>query len=121
MIGCNTAELVLGSLHEVPAMTLADRYAFGSFVLERTQQRVLRSDGTPLALTPRLFGALLAFVEHSGELLDKNSLIEIVWPGLVVEENNLNQVVWGLRRALGDDAHGSRFIETVPRRGFRFV
>jgi TolB-like protein/DNA-binding winged helix-turn-helix (wHTH) protein len=121
MIGCNAAGLVLGSLHEVPAMTLADRYAFGSFVLERTQQRVLRSDGTLVALTPRLFSALLAFVERSGELLDKGALMEIVWPGLVVEENNLNQVVWGLRRALGDDAHGSRLIETVPRRGFRFV
>jgi DNA-binding winged helix-turn-helix (wHTH) protein/TolB-like protein/Tfp pilus assembly protein PilF len=102
-------------------MTLADRYAFGSFVLERTQQRVLRSDGTLVALTPRLFSALLAFVERAGELLDKGALMEIVWPGLVVEENNLNQVVWGLRRALGDDAHGSRLIETVPRRGFRFV
>jgi len=103
------------------AMALPDRYAFGSFVLERTQQRVLRSNGTPVALTPRLFSALLAFVERSGELLDKGSIMDTVWPGLVVEENNLNQVVWGLRRALGDDAHGSRFIETVPRRGFRFV
>ena len=121
MMGCNAEGLVLGYLHEVPAMILADRYAFGSFVLERAQQRVLRSDGTLVALTPRLFSALLAFVERAGDLLDKGALIEIVWPGLVVEENNLNQVVWGLRRALGDDAHGSRFIETVPRRGFRFV
>ncbi|HSH89629.1 MAG TPA: winged helix-turn-helix domain-containing protein [Ramlibacter sp.] len=120
-MGCNAEGLVLGYLHEVPAMILADRYAFGSFVLERAQQRVLRSDGTLVALTPRLFSALLAFVERAGDLLDKGSLMEIVWPGLVVEENNLNQVVWGLRRALGDDAHGSRFIETVPRRGFRFV
>jgi len=104
-----------------PAVALSDRYAFGGFVLERTQQRLLRSDGTPVALTPRLFSALLFFVERSGELLDKASLIDAVWPGLFVEENNLNQVVWGLRRALGDDAHGSHFIETVPRRGFRFV
>jgi DNA-binding winged helix-turn-helix (wHTH) protein/TolB-like protein len=104
-----------------PAIAPPDRYAFGSFLLERTQQRVLRSDGTPMALTPRLFSALLVFIERSGELLDKGSIMDTVWPGLVVEENNLNQVVWGLRRALGDDAHGSRFIETVPRRGFRFV
>lgn len=93
----------------------------GGFVLERAEQRVLRSDGTQMALTPRLFGALLVFVERSGQLLDKSWIMETVWPDLVVEENNLNQVVWGLRRALGDDAHGSRFIETVPRRGFRFV
>ncbi|NPC58368.1 winged helix-turn-helix domain-containing protein [Caenimonas soli] len=100
---------------------MSDRYVFGSFLLERTQQRVLHSDGTPVALTPRLFSALLVFVERSGELLDKGSIMDALWPGLVVEENNLNQVVSGLRRALGDDAHGSRFIETVPRRGFRFV
>ena len=102
-------------------MNLPDRYAFGGFVLERTQQRVCRTDGTAVALSPRLFSALLAFVEHPDELLDKSALLETVWPGLVVEDNNLNQVVSGLRRALGDDAHGSRYIETVPRRGFRFV
>jgi len=104
-----------------PAMALPGRYAFGGFLLERAQERVLRSDGSPVALTPRLFSALLFFVEHPGELLDKGTIMDTVWPGLVVEENNLNQVVWGLRRALGDDAHGSRFVETVPRRGFRFV
>jgi TolB-like protein/DNA-binding winged helix-turn-helix (wHTH) protein/tetratricopeptide (TPR) repeat protein len=100
-------------------MPTSDRYAFGSFVLEQSQQRVLHSDGTPVSLTPRLFSALLFFIESPGELLDKDSLMAALWPGMVVEENNLNQVVHGLRRALGDD--GSRFIQTVPRRGFRFV
>jgi TolB-like protein/DNA-binding winged helix-turn-helix (wHTH) protein len=116
----NVAETALGKRAQTTT-AVPDRYAFGSFLLERAQERVLRSDGSPLALTPRLFSALLFFVEHPGELLDKGSIMDTVWPGLVVEENNLNQVVWGLRRALGDDAHGSRFIETVPRRGFRFV
>jgi DNA-binding winged helix-turn-helix (wHTH) protein/TolB-like protein len=116
----NVAKTALGGRAQT-ATALPDRYAFGCFLLERAQERVLRSDGTSLALTPRLFGALLFFVEHPGELLDKSSIMDTVWPGLVVEENNLNQVVWALRRALGDDAHGSRFIETVPRRGFRFV
>lgn len=102
-------------------MSPSDRYAFGGFVLERSQQRVLRADGTPLALTPRLFSALLLFVERAGELLDKDTLMLALWPGLVVEENNLNQIVSGLRRALSDDAQGSRFIQTVPRRGFRFI
>jgi DNA-binding winged helix-turn-helix (wHTH) protein/TolB-like protein/Tfp pilus assembly protein PilF len=101
------------------AMPVPDRYAFGSFVLERSQQRVLKSDGTPLALTPRLFDALLLFVERAGELLDKDTLMAALWPGLVVEENNLSQVVHSLRRALGDD--GSQFVQTVPRRGFRFI
>jgi DNA-binding winged helix-turn-helix (wHTH) protein len=97
------------------------RYAFGGFVLDPAQQRVLRGDGTALALSPRLFSALLLLAESAGQLLHKDALIEALWPGMVVEENNLNQVVWALRRALGDDAHGSHFIETVPRRGFRFV
>lgn len=88
-------------------------------MLERAQHRVLRADGTPLELSPRLFDALLLFVQRAGELLDKDFLIAALWPGLVVEENNLSQVVHGLRRALGDE--GARFIQTVPRRGFRFV
>ncbi|MEO8525362.1 MAG: winged helix-turn-helix domain-containing protein [Caldimonas sp.] len=102
-------------------MPASDRFAFGDFVLERNQQRVLRRDGTDLGLTPRLFSALLLFVERAGELLDKDTLFLAVWPGVVVEENNLSQVVSALRRALGDDAQGSRYIQTVPRRGFRFV
>ena len=97
------------------------RYAFGEFVLETAQQRVLRRAGPELGLPPKMFKALLLFVEHAGELLDKDTLIQALWPGLVVDENNLSQVVSGLRRALGDDAQGSRFIQTVPRRGFRFI
>jgi DNA-binding winged helix-turn-helix (wHTH) protein len=102
-------------------MASSERHAFGDFLLERSQQRVLRGDGTPLDLTPRLFSTLLFFVDHAGQLLGKDALMRELWPGLVVEENNLNQVVSALRRALGDDVHGSRFIQTVPRRGFRFV
>lgn len=97
------------------------RYAFADFVLDRTRQRLLRGDGTPVALTPRLFDALLLFVEHAGSLLDKDRLMRSLWPGLVVEENNLSQVISGLRRALGDEPQGSRFIQTVPRKGFRFI
>jgi DNA-binding winged helix-turn-helix (wHTH) protein/tetratricopeptide (TPR) repeat protein len=98
-----------------------ERLAVGDFVLERSQQRLLRGDGSAIDLSPRLFGALLVLVGHAGELLDKDWLLQALWPGLVVEENNLNQVVAALRRALGDDAVGSRYIQTVPRRGFRFV
>lgn len=102
-------------------MPPSERYAFGDFVLERSQQRVLRGDGTAMNLTPRLFAALLLFVERAGELLDKDALMLALWPGLVVEENNLSQVISGLRRALDDDTQDSRYIQTVPRRGFRFV
>ena len=102
-------------------MPAPDRYAFGDFVLERSQQRVLHRDGTLVNLTPRLFSALLLLAERAGELLDKDTLMLALWPGLVVEENNLSQVISGLRRALGDDTQGSRYIQTVPRRGFRFI
>lgn len=102
-------------------MSASNRYAFGDFVLERSHYRVLRADGTALALTPRLFNALLLFVDRAGELLDKDLLMRTLWPGLVVEENNLSQVVSALRRSLGDDGESSRYIQTVPRRGFVFV
>ena len=102
-------------------MAVSDRYAFGNFVLERSQQRVLRSDGSELSLTPRLFSALLMFVENADALLEKDTLMLALWPGLVVEENNLSQTISGLRRALGDEPPGSRYIQTVARRGFRFI
>jgi len=102
-------------------MSAAQRYAFGDFVLERSQQRVRRRNGGSLELPPRLFSALLLFVENAGELLDKDALMRALWPGLVVEENSLSQVISGLRRALADDSHDSRYIQTVPRRGFRFI
>lgn len=102
-------------------MQPTERYAFGDFVLERSQQRVQNRAGETLSLTPRLFAALLFFVERPGELVDKETLFRALWPDLVVEENNLSQVISGLRRALGDETQASRYIQTVPRRGFRFV
>lgn len=96
------------------------RYRFGEFVLEGTQRTLLRA-GVPVTLSPRLFEALEYFVGHPGELLDKETLLAALWPGLVVEENSLSQTISALRRALGDDAQASRYLQTVPRRGFRFI
>ena len=95
--------------------------AFGDFRLDMPDRRVWRRDGTRVTLSPRLFDALLYLVEHAGELLDKDRLMATLWPGQVVEENNLNQMVLALRRALGDDGGDNRYILTVPRRGLRFV
>jgi len=103
------------------AKLASPRYAFGDFMLEPAQQEVRRRDGSALNLSPRLFNALLLFVEHAGELLDKDALMRALWPGVVVDENSLSQVVSSLRRALADDPVASRYIQTVPRRGFRFV
>ena len=98
-----------------------ERVDFGDFRLDRVRRRVWHKDGTRVAVSARLFDALLFFVEHAGQLLDKDQLMAALWPGQVVEENNLNQMVLGLRRALGDDGGENRYILTVPRRGFRFV
>ena len=97
------------------------QYRFHEFTVDVAQRRLIGADGTPVELTPRLFDALLFLVEHPGELLTKDALLAALWPGLVVEENSLSQAISALRRALGDDAQNSRFIQTVQRRGFRFV
>ncbi len=96
-------------------------YRFHEFVLQTQQRRLLGPDGAEVELTPRLFDALLFLVERAGELLDKDRLLTELWPGVVVEENSLSQSISALRKALGDDPQRSRFIQTVPRRGFRFV
>jgi len=96
-------------------------YEFGGFVLDPLRRQLRqRADGSAIELTPRVFDALLLFVEHPGELLDRETLFQRLWPGLVVEDNNLSQTLSALRRALGDQQH-DRFVLTVPRRGFRFV
>ena len=97
------------------------QYRFHEFTLQVEQRRLLAPGGEAMELTPRLFDALLFMVERPGDLLDKETLLAALWPGLVVEENSLNQCVSALRKTLADDAQSSRFIQTVPRRGFRFI
>jgi TolB-like protein len=97
-------------------------YEFGDFRLLAAQRRLTaRSDGRLIELTAKALDTLHFLVQHPGELLDKSTLIAAVWPNVVVEENNLNQVVSTLRRALGDGSGGRRFIVTVPGRGYQFV
>src|SRR5215831_19185231 len=97
-------------------------YEFGDFRLHAAQRRLTaRADGRPIELTSKALDTLHFLLQHPGELLDKSTLIAAVWPNVVVEENNLNQVVSALRRALGDGSGGRRFIVTVPGRGYQFV
>src|SRR5262249_47790834 len=97
-------------------------YEFGDFRLMAAQRRLTASsDGRPIELTPKAFDTLHFLLQHPAELLDKSTLIAAVWPNVVVEENNLNQVISALRRALGDGSGGRRFIVTVPGRGYQFV
>ena len=96
-------------------------YEFSGFRLAAAQRRLTsRTDGRPIELTPKAFDALLYLVRHPGELLDKATLLQAIWPNVVVEENNLNQVISALRRAL-DGGDERRLIVTVPGRGYQFV
>ena len=97
-------------------------YEFGEFRLDALR-RVLsaRADGTPLQATGKIFDTLLLFVERAGQLLDKRTLMEELWPDVVVEEKNLTQTVHTLRRLLGERPDDHRYIVTVPGRGYRFV
>ena len=95
-------------------------YEFGPFRVDPSQ-RVLFREGKPVALPPKIFETLLALVERSGQIVEKEKLIEKVWPETFVEENNLTQYISALRKTLGDGRHEHRYIETIPRRGYRFA
>jgi TolB-like protein/DNA-binding winged helix-turn-helix (wHTH) protein/Tfp pilus assembly protein PilF len=96
-------------------------YEFGEFRLDPANQRLSRRDGTSVPLTPRVFDTLVFMVEHHGTVLDKERLMEAVWPDSIVEENNLSQNISTLRRVFGDTTGSHRFIVTVPGRGYRFA
>jgi pimeloyl-ACP methyl ester carboxylesterase/DNA-binding winged helix-turn-helix (wHTH) protein len=95
-------------------------YEFGSFHLEVGERRLL-CEGRPVLLRTKVFDTLQLLVENAGRLLTKDELMQSLWPDSTVEENNLNHNISVLRRALGEQATGQRFIETVPRVGYRFV
>lgn len=95
-------------------------YEFGLFRLDADERLLLR-DGVAVPLTPKAFDLLLALVAQPGHLLEKETLLRTVWPDSFVEENNLADNISKLRKALGEGENGQRFIETVPRRGYRFI
>src|SRR5262245_15538663 len=99
---------------------LRQLYEFGPFRLDAGERLLLRAgDAVPLA--PKTFDVLLAFVEQPGHLLEKEVLLKTVWPDSFVEENNLTDNIFRLRKALGEGENGRKFIETIPKRGYRFV
>ena len=95
-------------------------YAFGEFRVDLRARRLLRGDEA-LPITVKAFDTLAALLEHAGEVVDKDQLMRRVWPDAVVEDANLSQQIFLLRKTLGEDPKNHRFIQTVPRRGFRFV
>jgi DNA-binding winged helix-turn-helix (wHTH) protein/Tol biopolymer transport system component len=95
-------------------------FEFGRFRLDRTE-RFLFQDGAAVPLSPRLFDTLLVLVENRGHVVQKNDLMQKVWNDVAVEENNLTQSISALRKILGDNLDCPKFIETIPKRGYRFV
>jgi DNA-binding winged helix-turn-helix (wHTH) protein len=95
-------------------------FALGPFRLDTDSGLLLR--GTePVALGLRAIALLRALVERPGALVSKDALIEAAWPGLAVEDSNLTVQIAALRRALGEEPGGDGWIETMPRRGYRFI
>jgi TolB-like protein/DNA-binding winged helix-turn-helix (wHTH) protein/cytochrome c-type biogenesis protein CcmH/NrfG len=92
-------------------------YEFGPFRLEPAERKLLRGNEV-VALTPKAFDTLHLLVRNSGHLLEKDELIRMLWPDSFVEEGNLTNNIFLLRKALGQDPE---YIETVPKKGYRFV
>lgn len=95
-------------------------YEFGPYRVDAANHLLLR-EGEPVPLEPKTFDTLLTLVEHRGELLDKSRLMEMLWPEQFVEESNLAQNIYKLRKALGQEQGGRPYIETVPKRGYRLT
>ena len=94
---------------------MPSRYQFDSFEIQPAA-RVLLESGTPVSLGARAFDLLVCLMERRDRVVAKEELIEQVWPGLVVTDNNLNVQVAGLRKLLGTES-----VQTVQGRGFRFA
>src|SRR5271166_1332039 len=94
----------------------SESYEFGPFRFDMTG-RMLFKDGEVLPLPPKALDTLAVLVKNQGKVVEKSALLEAVWPNTFVEENNLNQNISALRKALGDPD----YIQTVARRGYRFV
>src|SRR5215475_12388234 len=95
-------------------------YKFGEFAVD-VDQRVLLHHEKRVAITPKVFDTLLLLVENSGRLVTKEELMRSLWPDSFVEESNLTFNIQQIRKSLGDNARKPVFVETVSRRGYRFI
>jgi DNA-binding winged helix-turn-helix (wHTH) protein len=95
-------------------------YEFGSFRCD-PREHLLLCDGKPISLSPKSFEILVALIQNQGRLLTKDELMQQVWPDSFVEEANLTVNISALRKVLGETSGGQQYIETVPKRGYRFI
>lgn len=96
-------------------------YEFGPFRMNVNEGLLLREDGNVVPLMPKVFDTLLALVEQAGHVVNKNDLMQQLWPDAFVEESSLTQNISLLRRALAENDGQQQYIETIPKRGYRFV
>jgi DNA-binding winged helix-turn-helix (wHTH) protein len=95
-------------------------YVFTVFRIDVTERLLYGAKGV-VPLTPKAFDTLLVLVENAGRMLGKAELMEKIWPDSFVEENNLAQQIFALRKALRPEDGGRKYIETLPKRGYRFL
>src|SRR6476660_4076570 len=95
-------------------------YSFDAFRVDPVERLLFKED-REVPLTPKVFDTLLVLLENSSHVLTKKELMQQVWPDSFVEENNLAQNISVLRKALGKSKAGEDYIQTVPKRGYRFV
>src|SRR5579863_9299340 len=95
-------------------------YEFGPFHMDPERQTLLRGED-PVSVTPKAFETLLVLVRRDREVVSKEELLKEIWPDSFVEEANLSQHIFKLRKALGDTLEGERYIVTLPGRGYRFA
>src|SRR5689334_15266276 len=96
------------------------RVSFGPFAFDR-QSRLLWRDGAEVALPPRVLGVLELLLDRAGQVVARQDLLDAVWKDAFVTDTSLAEAVSFLRQALGDDPQSPRYIQTVHRRGYRFV
>jgi predicted ATPase/DNA-binding winged helix-turn-helix (wHTH) protein len=109
-----------GAMPDTPLAAPCGAITFGPFQLLAGERRLQR-DGIPVPIGSRALDLLIILVRAGGAVIEKRDLLAQVWPGVVVEESSVRAHIAGLRKALGDDAHDSRYIANVPGRGYCFI
>jgi TolB-like protein len=94
-------------------------YRFDRFTLDLVRGVLLAEDGSELSLRPKSFTMLHHFIANAGRLVDREELMQAVWPGVFISDDSIAQCITGIRRALGGD--GQRLLRTIPRRGYRLA
>src|SRR5258708_1759565 len=104
-----------------PAMSLKNNsFRFGDFVFN-ADETVLIHDGKPVSLPPKALKLLSVLLENCGQIVEKDDLMREVWDDAFVEEGNITYTVRLLRKTFNDDPQAPQYIETVPKRGYRFI